>query len=481
MGASRSIFELGALMDAEICRLSVSTIARRYRDGSLSPVDVVDAFLERIERLNPALKAFVLVTADAARREAKLAEARLRSGDKESLSSVFGVPFSVKDTLPTKGVRTTFGSRLFADFVPTEDAAAVSALKQAGAILLGKTNTPAFGWVGVTQNFLFGATPNPWRPTVTPGGSSGGAAVAACAALAPINIGTDGGGSLRIPAAFTGTVGFKPSYGRVPNYPTGANWSLQHIGPMARTIDDAMIAFDAIAQPDDRDPYCLPARRADEAAREPTRRPLKIIFAPDLGFSEAIDAEIVDVCRKAVAAFAKMKHEVVERELEWSSPMAFWQTIFVTGAADRLGAFLPDRADDIEPTLREFILEGRRLPADAYYRACLARNDWWQGVRKTFGECDLLITPTVACAPFALGMETPGQVAGRDVSFYGWSPFCPAFNLTGQPAISVPAGRTKDGLPAGLQIVGHRFADTAVLAAAAAFETARPWPDWVDH
>ena len=465
-------------MDDRICRLSVRSIASHYRDGSLSPVEVVDAFLERIERLNPSLNAFVLVTSETARRNARLAEDRLRTGDDESLPPLFGIPFSVKDTLPTAGIRTTFGSPLFSDFVPNEDAAVVATLKRAGAIMLGKTNTPAFGWMGATQNLLFGATPNPWNPAVTAGGSSGGSAVAACARLAPVNIGTDGGGSLRIPAAFTGTVGFKPSYGRVPNYPTGANWSLQHIGSIARGIDDIVTTLETIAQPDDRDPYSLPKNGGGYGTLEKAPQPLKIIFAPDLGFAESIDDEIVAVCRKAAAAFADMNHHVVERKLEWPSPIEFWRTLFVTGAADRLATFLQDRDDQIEPTLREFIVEGKRLPADAYYKACISRNDWWQSVRSTFDECDLLITPTVACAPFPLGLETPGKVAGRAVSFYGWSPFCPPFNLTGQPAISVPAGTSANGLPVGMQIIGRRFADATVLAAAAAFEKMRPWPEW---
>ncbi|MEA2944513.1 MAG: aspartyl-tRNA(Asn)/glutamyl-tRNA(Gln) amidotransferase subunit [Bradyrhizobium sp.] len=465
-------------MDNRISFLSVRQIARHYRDGSLSPVEVVDAFIERIERFNPQLNALVTVTFETARHQAKLARDRLQKKDLDRLPHLCGIPFTVKDTLQTAGVRTTFGSPLFSDVIPAEDAAVVSALKRAGGILLGKTNTPAFGWVGVTQNLVFGATPNPWNPAKTAGGSSGGAAVAACARLAPINIGTDGGGSLRVPAAFTGIVGFKPSYGRVPNYPTGANWSLQHIGPIARSVDDIVMAFETIAQPDERDPYSLPPGNVGEAISHQAGRRLRILFAPDLGFAEAIEPEIIEVCRRAVAAFAEMKHDVTERKLEWPSPMEYWRTIFITGAADRLGPFLKERSTEIEPQLREFIREGQRLPADAYYRACLARNDWWQVICPTLDDYDLLITPTVACSPFALGLETPGTIAGRAVSFYGWLPFCAPFNLTGQPAISLPAGTTADGAPVGMQIVGRRFADATVLAAGAAFEHARPWPKW---
>jgi Asp-tRNA(Asn)/Glu-tRNA(Gln) amidotransferase A subunit family amidase len=459
----------------EIHRLSVRDMAALYRRRRLSPVEAVDALLARIERLNPALNAFVTVSADSARRAARAAEATLFAESDQPLT--FGIPFSVKDTLPTAGVRTTFGSPLFADVVPDEGAAAVDALLRGGAILLGKTNSPPLGWIPVTQNKLFGVTPNPWNPSVTAGGSSGGAAVAAAAGLTPINVGTDGGGSLRVPASFTGTVGFKPSYGRVANYPTGPNWGLQHIGPLARSVADAADALDALSVPDDRDPYSLPAspiRFGDTVDRDPPA--LNILFCPDLGFVESIDPNVVSACRQAAQKLAALGHDVTEATLALPSPMEAWQTLFVTGIANRLGPFLPDRADDIEPKLREFIEMGRRMGPDDYYRAWLTKNDFWQAIRPTFEQFDLLVTPTVACLPFAIGQETAGQIAGRDVSFYGWAPFSAPFNMTGQPAISIPVAQNEGGLPIGLQIVGRRFADNTVLSVAAAYERAYPWP-----
>jgi aspartyl-tRNA(Asn)/glutamyl-tRNA(Gln) amidotransferase subunit A len=465
---------------SEVHRLSVRDIAALYRRRQLSPVEMVDALLARIERLNPALNAFVTLCAEQARRAARAAEAKLKTDT--DLPLTFGIPFSVKDTLPTAGVRTTFGgSPLFADVVPDENAAAVDALLRGGAILLGKTNSPPLGWIPVTQNKLFGVTPNPWNASVTAGGSSGGAAVSAAAGLAPINVGTDGGGSLRVPASFTGTVGFKPSYGRVANYPTGPNWGLQHIGPLARSVADVADAFDALCAPDDRDPYSLPPptiRFADGVDRDPP--PLKILFCPDLGFVEAIEPEVVEACRQAAHRLAALGHHVSEANLSLPSPMLAWQTLFVTGIANRLGAFLPDRAADIEDKLREFIELGRRMGPDDYYRAWLAKNDWWQLIRPTFERYDVMVTPTVACLPFAVGLETPGQIAGRDVSFYGWVPFSGPFNMTGQPAISIPVARSKSGLPIGMQIVGRRFADATVLSIAAAYERAHPWPR-ADH
>jgi aspartyl-tRNA(Asn)/glutamyl-tRNA(Gln) amidotransferase subunit A len=457
-----------------IAELSIAELIRCYRSRELSPVEVVDACLARIEALNPGLNAFVTLAPEAARSAAREAERRWRDGD--DAPSLLGIPFSVKDTLPTAGVRTTFGSPLFEDFVPAEDAAAVDAVKRAGGILLGKTNTPALGWIGATHNKLFGATPNPWNPTVTAGGSSGGTAVAALAGLAPLNVGTDGGGSLRIPASFTGTVGFKPTYGRVPNYPTGPNWGLQHIGPIARTVKDAAVALDALAVPDDRDPYSLPSAGVSFASRiEHPPTGLRVLFCPDFGFAEAVEPEMVAICRDAARRLEELGHHVSEGMPGWSSPMAHWKAMFVAGIAYRLGPFVAQRGADIEDKLREFIVEGQRLAPDSYYRAWLAKNDWWQEVRTTFQEYDLIASPVTACPPFALGRDGPERVAGRPISFYGWLPFTVPFNMTGQPAISVPAGFTRDGLPVGLQIVGRRFADDVVLAVAAAYERARPW------
>src|SRR5262245_49718161 len=234
----------------ELCWLSATDLAALIRRRKVSPVEVVDAVLERIERLNPQLNAYVTVTVDEARHAARLAEREAgRRGT--ALGPLHGVPFSVKDLVITKGVRTTFGTPLYADNVPTEDAPMVARLKGAGAIMVGKTNTPALGWLGATHNLLFGATRNPWRLDRTPGGSSGGASAAVAAGLAPVAIGTDGGGSIRIPASFAGIFGLKPSRGRIPMYTGSATWSVSHIGPMTRTVADAALVTQISAGPDE--------------------------------------------------------------------------------------------------------------------------------------------------------------------------------------------------------------------------------------
>jgi aspartyl-tRNA(Asn)/glutamyl-tRNA(Gln) amidotransferase subunit A len=458
------------LMD-DICRLSLRELHRAYRRRDLSPVDVVDAFLDRIERLNPRLNAFVTVTAEAARQSAKVAERRLATG--EPLPFMFGIPFSVKDTLPTANVRTTFGTTLFSEHVPTEDAAVVAALKRSGGILLGKTNSPAFGWTAVTDNRLFGDTPNPWNSKFIAGGSSGGTAVAALTALAPLNIGTDGGGSLRVPAAFTETVGFKASYGRVPNYPMGAGWAIQHIGAITRTVEDAVIAFDSIAVPDARDLYSLPQSKQDVLLTlDNELPPQRIIYCESLGYTQVLDPEVARICRAAVQTFRDLGCTVEEANPSWPSPESIWMTLFAAGLANRLKPFGP-RFDELEPELRT-IVEAQINEPDDYLQACLDRNAWWDYPRAVFEQFDLLITPMTARPPFERGRFSPGTIAEKPITFYGWIPYTYPFNLTGQPAISLPAGRTESGLPVGIQIVGARFDDALVLQAARSYERARP-------
>src|SRR5881296_3849132 len=242
--------------------LSATEQATLIRSRKVSPVEIVDALLARIDKVNPRLNAFVLINADQARREAKSAE-RAVGKRGARLGPLHGVPFGVKDLVVTRGVRTTFGTPLYRDNVPTEDAPMVERLKAAGGIMLGKTNTPTFGWIGATHNLVFGITRNPWNLERTPGGSSGGASAAAAAGLGPLHIGTDGGGSIRIPASCAGIFGHKASYGRIPAYPPSGAWSLSHIGPMARTVADAALMLNACAGPDEREEYSLPAARVD--------------------------------------------------------------------------------------------------------------------------------------------------------------------------------------------------------------------------
>ena len=462
--------------DQDLWWLSATELATLIKKKKVSPVEVVDAALDRIEKLNPRLNAFVTVTDAAARREAEAAERALgKRGAK--LGALHGIPFSVKDLVTTRNVRTTFGTPLFRDNVPTEDAPMVERMKAAGGIMLGKTNTPTLGWLGATHNLLFGPTRNPWNPETTPGGSSGGASAAVAAGMGPLAIGTDGGGSIRIPASFAGIYGLKPSIGRIPIYPWSAAWSLSHVGPMTRTVLDAALMLEACAGPDERDPYSLPAQRVGYVnALRAGIKGLRIAWSADLGFADVVDPEVAAVCAQATKAFREAGARVEEIETGWPSPRNAWYTIFCGGIATRLEGFL-DRKSDIEPGLLRIIDWYRNQPPSAYVQAWFDRLIWWQHPRTLFETYDLLLTPTIACPPFALNLDNPAEISGKAVPPYAWIPFTYPFNLTGQPAASVPCGFTKSGLPIGLQIVGRRFDDVTVLRASAAFERVRPWAD----
>jgi aspartyl-tRNA(Asn)/glutamyl-tRNA(Gln) amidotransferase subunit A len=458
----------------DLCWLHATDLRRLYASKAISPVEVVDAFLRRIDQANSATNAFVTVVADQAREAAKAAEAEMMRN--ESLPPLHGIPFSVKDNILTKGVRTTMGSPIFRNYVPEEDAGVVAALKRNGSIMLGKTNTPAFGWKGTTDNLVFGPTRNPLDLKLTPGGSSGGAAVAAATGMSAINVGTDGGGSLRIPAAFTGTVGFKPSHGRIPDVPPHTHWLVQHYGPIARSVGDVALILGAVAGPDSRDPYSLPASRDSfENLGTSNNRKLRLLFTTQLGFVDAIDQEVEAICRSAAYSFQDLGWEVVERELDWPNPASFADVISGFGLWSRLRDY-EHRTDEIEEGMLTIINSVRSLPNTAFYDACLERNRWCGGALELFKSVDLLLTPAAATLPFAIGKSYPEQINGRAASPSSWSPYLRSFNLTGQPAISIPAGKSKDGLPVGLQIVGPRFGDRQVLEAAAAFERIRPWP-----
>jgi aspartyl-tRNA(Asn)/glutamyl-tRNA(Gln) amidotransferase subunit A len=461
----------------ELCWTPAAELAGLIRKKKVSPVEVVRATLERIAKVDPKLNAFVTLTADAAMREARAAE-RALTRRKPALGALHGVPFGVKDLVITQGVRTTFGTPLYRDNVPTEDAPIVERLKAAGAIMLGKTNTPTFGWIGCTHNLLFGPTRNPWNLERTPGGSSGGASAAVAAGLAPLHVGTDGGGSIRIPASFAGIFGFKASYGRIPNYPPSGSWNVSHVGPMTRTVRDAALMMNVCAGGDDRDQYSLPADGTDYVkAIAGGIKGLRVAYSDDLGFAEALDPEMRATCAKAARVFRELGGRVEAVNPAWPSPMDCFVRTFAAGLAVRLAPYLPERRSEIDPGLLPIVERALAQGPIDYIQAWLERLAWWAHPRALFEKYDLLVTPTVASPPFAVGLDTPPDVAGTRVSFYGWLPYTFPFNLTGQPAASVPCGFTRDGLPIGLQIVGRRYADATVLRACAAFERARPWAD----
>ena len=456
---------------------SALELSHLVRARKLSPVEIANAVLSRIEALNPTLNAFCLVAADRARTAAREAEIAVTKG--EPLGPLHGVPVSIKDVLFTRGLQTTGGSRLFADHVPDEDAIAVARLKAAGAIVLGKTNTSEFGHKAVTENPLFGVTKNPWNPALTSGGSSGGAAVAVASGCGPVALGTDGGGSIRIPAAFCGAYGFKPSYGRVPDrggFPSGFA-HVSHVGPLTRTVRDAALVLDVIAGGDDRDRRSLPREAGSYLdACDGRVKGLNIAWTPDLGYARA-DPRVTELAGDAAAEFESLGCHVEVVNPGWEDPEGFFGTMiaaqFYAAWSDRL----PEAEAEMDPTLVKFIRRGGAVTARDYVQALGRVDAYWREVHAFLERFDLLLMPTVAVLPFPAGQAPPREIAGGGVSVLGWMPFTFPFNLTGQPAASVPAGWTGDGLPVGLQIVGRRHADATVLAASAAFEEARPWSE----
>ena len=459
----------------EMCLLSACQWATEIRHRNVSPVEVTKAVLDRIEQLNPKLNAYCTSMADLALESARIAEAAVMNG--VQLGPLYGVPVSIKDNLYVKGVRTTFGSQLLRDFIPDVDAPIVERLRAAGAIIVGRTNTPEFGWKGVTDNLVFGVTRNPWNLELTPGGSSGGAAAAVACGLGPIGIGTDGGGSVRIPASFCGLVGYKPSFGRLPHYPGISVGSLRHVGGITRTVSDAALLLDVVAGPDERDPCSLPPANV-EFSTEIHRgiEGVRIAYSPDLGYAR-VDAEVAKLCEQGANRLNEVGAVVEPVELDWADPYECWSVFFYGGATARLRDSIAEQGHLLDPGLRAAVEKGMKLGMAEFTDALTARNEFWLNVCRVYETYDLLITPTLAVPPFCVGQNNADPFPGQQLGDLQWTAFTYPFNLTGQPATSVPCGWTKSNLPVGMQIIGRRFDDCLVLRAARACEQIQPWVD----
>ena len=459
----------------DLCFTSATELARAVRDKTLSPVDISEAILERIEAVNPKLNAYCTLTAETAREAARRAEQAVMKG--EALGPLHGVPFSVKDLIVTKGVRTMRGSKIYEHLVPEEDAPSVERLKAAGGIMLGKTASPEFGWKGVTDSPVTGITRNPWNPEVTPGGSSGGASAQVAAGLGPLAIGTDGGGSIRIPCGFTGIYGIKPTYGRVPAYPASNHDTLSHAGPMTRTVADAALMLSIMAGPHPADRLSLEAPPEDYVGLLGRGiKHLKVGWSPDLGYAR-VDPQVAGLTAEAAKAFGDLGAEVEGLDPGFGDPTETFMVIYLAGFGGGMADYLPEWEDKMDPGLVTLVKEGQKFTAPDMVKAQIARHEFYDRVRRYFDRFDLLLTPTLAVPAFKVGqlMPDPGEDDLRAMA--AWTPFTYPFNLTGNPAATVPAGFTREGLPVGLQIVGRRFADLTVLQASAAFEQARPWAD----
>ena len=453
-------------------------LAALYRSRKVSPLEVMRAVLERIDRVNPRVNAIVTLARESARREARRATLALRRG--AELPPLFGIPVGVKDVTPTRGLRTTYGSKLFEDHVPDADALVVERLRAAGAIVIGKTNTPEFAFGPNTVNSVFGATRNPWDLSRTAGGSSGGSAAALATGMCPLAEGTDLGGSLRGPASFCGVVGFRTTPGLIPRFPSVLAWDTYSVeGPMARTVGDAALMLSAMAGSDDRSPLSYPVdgREFLKAVKAPSVKDWRIAWTPDLGLVE-IDHEVRALFESAVATFRSLGARVAAACPDMSDvPEIVRLTrgfLMVARHADKLA----EGRAVLQPGLVENTEQGLALTPREIAEGELLRTRQWQCVHEFFGKRDLLITPTMAVPPFPLEHPHVIEINGRPVGKAMARSFLTyAFSVLGLPAISIPCGFTKTGLPVGLQIVGKRRGEAAVLCAAAAFEAVRPWAD----
>ena len=468
----------------DICRMDAVTLAGKIRTKVLSPVEVIDTVLARMDKLEPTLHAFCTPTHDLARDTAKRLEGALMAGNE--VGPLCGVPVGIKDLVCTQGIPTVSGSIAYKDFVPEEDDVVVERLKNAGAIILGKTNVPEFGYSGVGHNPVFETTRNPWNTALTPGGSSAGSGAAVATGMGPFAIGSDGGGSIRIPAAFSGIYGMKASMGRVPLYPCSrderypgvSSWEgIEHIGPMSRTVADSALMLSVIAGPDDRDRHTLPAADFDwMRCLEGDLKGLKVAYSPDWGYA-AVDPQVRRVVGEAVKVFERdLGCEVEEAHPGWEDPYyAFWDLVALETDLRGMRELADTYPGQMSPHLVDFLR--RPWTAEELTNAVITRkavvNKMWKFMRRY----DLLLTPTLACPPFPVHVEGPEKIEGRMVEPFQWLAFTFPLNMTGQPAASIPAGWTEDGLPVGLQIIGRHLDDPMVLRASAAFETAKPWLD----
>jgi len=468
--------------------LDATSLAAAIRDRRWRCADVAAAALQRIAAVDDQLHAFCTLDADGAMARAEALDAQLAAG--HELGALAGVPVAVKDLICTRGLKTTFGSRLYADHFPDEDDVVVERLRQAGAVIIGKTNTSEFGYGAVGHNPLFATTRNPWNPALTPGGSSAGSAAAVAARMVPVALGSDGGGSVRIPASLSGVFGIKPSWGRVPvypgcrdeRYPGISSWeSLEHIGPITRHAADAALMLSVLAGPTPRDRHSLPSEFSDwHIPSADTLRGRRVAFTTDMGHA-AVDAEVAATVETAALRLQSASAGLgmfVERD---HPSIGNTQTMFETLVAmdtDRVGLKAMAATQGVTLTGWLASLVERAWSADQFTAALIERkriaNETW----RFMSRYDYLLTPTTAAPAFAINLDGPSRIADQEVPPTAWIAFSALANLTGAPAASVPIGFTGDGRPIGLQIMGRHLDDLGVLALASVVESLYPRERW---
>lgn len=452
---------------------SAAKLVKGYARKKFSPVEVAKSCLAQIERHEKQLNAMVEIRPEEALAAARDSEKRWMKGEPQG--PVDGVPTLIKDLLLVRGWPTLRGSRTVAkDQAWDQDAPSVARLRECGAVFLGSTTTPEFGWKGVTDSPLTGITRNPWDVTKTPGGSSGGSSAAAAAGYAPLTLGTDGGGSIRIPAGFSGIFGHKPSFGRVPAYPISPFGTVAHVGPMTRSVEDACLMMNVISQPDARDWYSLPYDGVDYTGMLSKKlKGLRIAFSPTLGYVN-VDPDIAQLVRTAVTVLEDLGATVEEVDPGFEDPASCFRILWWSGVRALLGSLPSAKRKLLDPALKDVLEQSMSITLDDHQNAVKERVALGSHMRQFMERYDLLVTPTLPIPAFEAGKLAPGRISATG-KWVNWTPFSYPFNLTQQPAASVPCGFTATGLPAGLHLVGRMFDDASVLRAAHAYEQATDW------
>ena len=462
----------------DICFMSACDMVDAIKRQELTSVEITETIIERIEKVNPIINAYCTTTFDLAREMAKKADENVKKN--KDIPSLNGIPTSIKDLVPVKGVRTTFGSKIYEHYIPEEDALFVTRLKDAGCVILGKTNTPEFGFKGATDNLIFGPTPNPWNLEKTSGGSSGGAAASVVCGMGPLAQGSDGGGSIRHPACFCGCYGLKPTFGRVPIYPREriTAQTLSVVGPIVRYVSDAALMLNVMKGSFEGDRFSLPddnLNYLDHIDIKPKK--LKIGYNFDLGYAKVIDNEVKKAVLKSVQKFESLGWEIEEAKIKGVNPSSAFGANWIVTFGYELEPYLKKWRDKLDPNLVAFVEAGLRLPASIFIQAMKTRQKFYQTIFESFKIYDLLVTPTTAVPAFELGIDFPSKIEGINVGPTGWQPFTFPFNFTGHPAATIPCGWTTDNLPIGMQIIGKRFEELLILQVSKAFEEIQPWQD----
>ena len=461
----------------DLCFTPATELARAIQRKDLSPVEITQAILERIQTLNPEINAYLAVDTAGALKAAQTAEDALTRG--EALGPLGGLPVSIKDLEPTAGLPYTAGCKLYVDRVAEQDGIISERVRAAGGVILGKTNTPHVGHRDMCDNLLGPHCRNPWKADRTPGGSSGGAAAAVAAGMGPLAHGSDGAGSIRIPAALCGVFGFKPSFGRVPYWPNADIWAARsHNGPLTRTVADAALFMKAVAGPDPRDPTTINAPPDDYLAALPQAvdaiKGLRVAWSVDFGYA-AVDPAVRSLTTRAAERFSGLGCTVEAVDPDWDDPREPAAIAWYVSMAARLGELYDQHPDAFEPSLAEMIEAGRSISGERHGRASVERTTFYQQVHHFFTDYDLLLTPQMPVAAWPVE-QGPTEIDNIPTpSIFDRLSFTFPFNMTGQPAATLPCGFTEEGLPVALQVVGPWHADTLVLQASAAFEQVMPW------